>query len=213
VGSEPVDRPALSPIRIDGEVVYAESVHNGEAVFDFRVPILFQRKNIGSMQLGLSQAPLLAAANLTLYTMLGLLVAVVLTVIIVAYLLAAGITLPLKSLKRAIAHVIHENYSYRIEEKRNDELGQLFSEYNRMADSLSNREEERAAAAIESYGALQPGESDESLEGEDETQTHSYDPTRVIARPKAKWSPDSDNTEPDLLAGDPTLIIRPNKNK
>ncbi|MCP4285310.1 MAG: protein kinase [Gammaproteobacteria bacterium] len=213
VGSESVDRAAPSPIWADGEVVYVKSTHNGEAIFDFKVPILFQHKTIGSMQLGLSQAPLIAAANLTLYTMLGLLVAVVLTVIIVAYLLAAGITLPLKSLKRAIAHVIHENYSYRIEEKRNDEFGQLFSEYNRMADSLSNREEERAAAAIEASGAVQQSDdSDESVEGEDGTQPHSYDPTRVIAKPKANWSPDSDNTEPDLLAEDPTMIIRPNKN-
>ena len=115
-GSESEDTTALIPIKVDGEVIYSKRHPQWRGGFDFKVPILFQQKTIGSIQLGLSQAPLIAAAKLTLYTMLGLLAAVVLTVIVVAYLLAAGISLPIKSLRRAIAHVIHENYSYRIEE-------------------------------------------------------------------------------------------------
>lgn len=209
-GSESEDTTALIPIKVDGEVIYSKGIRNGEAVFDFKVPILFQQKTIGSIQLGLSQAPLIAAAKLTLYTMLGLLAAVVLTVIVVAYLLAAGISLPIKSLRRAIAHVIHENYSYRIEERRNDELGQLFSEYNRMASALLSLEEERAAAALRPDAGEQSDDSGEEP-GAEVTRTHSYDPTRVVARQKVNWSPTSVDTEPDLLADEPTMIIKPNK--
>jgi serine/threonine-protein kinase len=111
-------------------------------VFDFQAPLMFQKKRVGMVQLGLSQPPLIAAADLTFYTMLGLLVAVVMTVVIVAYLLATGITVPMRILRRAIAHVHHGNLGYRIDKARNDELGLLFAEYNRMADTLLKQREE-----------------------------------------------------------------------
>ncbi|MEJ2405442.1 MAG: protein kinase [Candidatus Thiodiazotropha sp.] len=119
----------------------SEGEWNGERVFDFQAPILFQNKIIGGVQLGMSQTPLIAAADLTFYTMLALLLAVVMTVAIVAYLLATGITLPMRILRKAIIHVHHGNYGYRIREERNDELGLLFTEYNRMADGLQKVEQ------------------------------------------------------------------------
>ncbi len=119
----------------------SEGEWNGERVFDFQAPILFQNKIIGGVQLGMSQTPLIAAADLTFYTMLALLLAVVMTVVIVAYLLATGITLPMRILRKAIIHVHHGNYGYRIREERNDELGLLFTEYNRMADGLQKVEQ------------------------------------------------------------------------
>ncbi|MEW8195027.1 MAG: HAMP domain-containing protein, partial [Candidatus Thiodiazotropha sp.] len=132
----------LEILREDDGIVISERELNDEMVFDFQAPLVFQNKQIGKIQLGLSQTPLLAAADLTFYTMLALLVAVVLTVVIVAYLLATGITVPIKVLRRAIAHVHHGNLGYRINKERNDELGLLFSEYNRMADTLLKQREE-----------------------------------------------------------------------
>ncbi|MCM8854881.1 MAG: protein kinase [Candidatus Thiodiazotropha sp.] len=129
-------------LRENEGIVISEGELNGEMVFDFQAPLVFQNKNIGKIQLGLSQTPLIAAADLTFYTMLGLLVAVVLTVAIVAYLLATGMTVPMKILRRAITHVQHGNYGYRIKKERNDELGLLFVEYNRMAEALLNEKEE-----------------------------------------------------------------------
>lgn len=156
---------STEPMRILREeegIVISEREWNGEMVFDFQAPLMFQNKNIGGIQLGLSQTPLIAAADLTFYTMLGLLVAVVLTVVIVAYLLAAGITVPMKILRRAITHVRHGNYGYRIKEERNDELGLLFVEYNSMADSLLQLEEEAQQAVQEA--PLMPAPDDEATD-------------------------------------------------
>ena len=88
-------------------------------------------------------------------------------------------------------------------------MGQLFSEYNRMASALLSLEEEDAAALRPDAGE----QSDDSGEepGAEVTRTHSYDPTRVVARQKVNWSPTSVDTEPDLLADEPTMIIKPNK--
>ncbi|MES9939086.1 MAG: protein kinase [Candidatus Thiodiazotropha sp. 6PLUC2] len=128
-------------LRKEGGMMISEDVWNGDDVFDFQAPLLFQNKTIGGVQLGLSQTPLIAAADLTFYTMLGLLLAVVMTVVIVAYLLATGITIPMKVLRKAMSHVRRGNYGYRIRQERNDELGLLYTDYNRMADELQKLEQ------------------------------------------------------------------------
>jgi serine/threonine-protein kinase len=128
-------------LREEGKILITEGEWKGDDVLDFQAPLLFQNTTIGGVQLGLSQTPLIAAADLTFYTMLGLLVAVVLTVIIVAYLLATGITLPMKILRKAMSHVRQGNYAYRIRQERNDELGLLFMEYNIMAEGLEKAQQ------------------------------------------------------------------------
>ncbi|MET0051849.1 MAG: protein kinase [Candidatus Thiodiazotropha sp.] len=161
-----------------------EGEWNGERVFDFQAPILFQNKKIGGVQLGLSQTPLIAAADLTFYTMLALLLAVVMTVVIVAYLLATGITLPIRILRKAIIHVHHGNYGYRIREERNDELGLLFTEYNRMADALQKTEQslpDTAHPIPESSLPLPP--MPEPQEDDDETRVAQPTTEPVEARP------------------------------
>jgi serine/threonine-protein kinase len=60
----------------------------------------------------------------------------------VAYLLATGITLPIKILRKAMHHISLGNYAYRIRQERNDELGLMFTEYNRMAEALQNKEQD-----------------------------------------------------------------------
>jgi serine/threonine-protein kinase len=123
-------------LREDAGILITEDQWEGEAVFHFQAPLLFQNRTIGGVQLGLSQTPLITAADLTFYTMLALLLAVVLTVVIVAYLLATGITLPMKILRKAMRQISQGNYIYRIRQERNDELGLLFNDYNRMAEEL-----------------------------------------------------------------------------
>jgi serine/threonine-protein kinase len=129
-------------LREEDGIVISELEWQGGDVFDFQAPLIFQNKTIGGVQLGLSQTPLITAADLTFYTMLGLLLAVVVTVAVVAYLLATGITLPIKILRKAMHHISLGNYAYRIRQERNDELGLMFTEYNRMAEALQNKEQD-----------------------------------------------------------------------
>jgi len=186
-----IDKPvAHSPkvhkiLESDGMVI-SEAIHDGEDVFDFEVPISFQKKVIGRAELGLSQASLKATADLTLYTMLGLLIAVVLTVVIVAYLLAARITTPIKVLKRALSKVRKGNLSYRINETRNDELGQLFTEYNSMAEVLySMKEDEQtldeASGADDETVRRTEYKLDNLLDTQEDEMAFSVDePTRIL---------------------------------
>ncbi|MEJ2394476.1 MAG: protein kinase, partial [Candidatus Thiodiazotropha sp.] len=84
-GQEEVGQPlpqeeSGTVLRQAEDILITEREGEGAEVFDFQVPLLFQDKVIGSVQLGFSRGALNAAANLTFYTMLLLLVAVVLTV-------------------------------------------------------------------------------------------------------------------------------------
>jgi eukaryotic-like serine/threonine-protein kinase len=130
-------------LRRGEEVLVTERDGENAKVLDFKVPLLFQDKRIGSVELGISRDALNAAANLTFYTMLLLLVAVVLTVSVVAYLLAARITLPIRMLKSALAHVRQGNFNHRIKAERKDEFGLLFAEYNHMSETLLQVHEEQ----------------------------------------------------------------------
>jgi serine/threonine-protein kinase len=202
VGKRQETTQALDILRQDDGIIISEQDMGDEMVFDFQAPLVFQKKQIGMVQLGLSQTPLLAAADLTYYTMLALLVAVVLTVVIVAYLLAAGISVPIKILRRAIAHVHHGNLGYRIHKERNDELGLLFSEYNRMADTLQKQREEYQEK-------LQQQAVPQDIELEDDTVNLVHE--HVMKEPPAQDQPELVTSEQEL--DDATRIMPPNKNK
>ncbi|MCG7954098.1 MAG: HAMP domain-containing protein, partial [Candidatus Thiodiazotropha endolucinida] len=182
-----------------------------EEVFDFQAPLIFQNKTIGGVQLGLSQTPLIAAADLTFYTMLGLLLAVVLTVVVVAYLLATGITLPMKLLRKAMRQISQGNYAYRIRQERNDELGLMFKDYNRMAEELQNKQQAEAVTEDETQSDLDtqtPTQTQPQIEPEPEDD----DETRIAP---AKQPLDAvigvdDSQELDDDMDDATRIIKRN---
>ncbi|MES9946959.1 MAG: protein kinase [Candidatus Thiodiazotropha sp.] len=193
---------AMQKLREDDGIIISERELDNEMVFDFQAPLVFQNKQIGKVQLGLSQTPLIAAADLTFYTMLGLLVAVVLTVVIVAYLLATGITVPIRILRRAIAHVHHGNLGYRIRKERNDELGLLFSEYNRMAETLLKQREEY-------QHQLQQQTVPQIIDGDD-------DSTNITIVQVTEEPPNKDVQElvaPEQEFDDATRIMPPKQNK
>ncbi|MEW8507075.1 MAG: protein kinase [Candidatus Thiodiazotropha sp.] len=202
VGKKQETSAGLKLLREDEGMVISEKELNDEMVFDFQAPLVFQEKQVGVVQLGLSQTPLIAAADLTFYTMLGLLVAVVLTVVIVAYLLATGITVPIRILRRAIAHVHHGNLGYRIHKERNDELGLLFSEYNRMADTLLKQREEY-------QHQLQQQTVPQIVDEDDDTINMLND--QVKAETLIKEDQEFVSTDPEL--DDATRIMPPKQNK
>ncbi|MCG8017850.1 MAG: protein kinase [Candidatus Thiodiazotropha sp. 'RUGA'] len=198
-------------LREEGGIVITEAEWQGEEVFDFQAPLIFQNRTIGGVQLGLSQTPLIAAADLTFYTMLGLLLAVVLTVVVVAYLLATGITLPMKILRKAMRHISKGNYAYRIRQERNDELGLMFKDYNRMAEELQNKQQAEAATEDETQSDLDtqtPTQTQPQIEPEPEDD----DETRIAP---AKQPLDAvigvdDSQELDDDMDDATRIIKRN---
>lgn len=123
-------------IKTTGEIKINEVPWGKSTTFDFTTPIVFKKREVGRVHLGLSKESLNTAAKLTLYTMIGLMLAVVLTVAIVAYFLASSLTEPMKLLRQALRQISEGAMAHRISEKRNDELGQIFNEFNKMAEVL-----------------------------------------------------------------------------
>ncbi|MET0068580.1 MAG: protein kinase [Candidatus Thiodiazotropha sp.] len=203
VGKKQEAAEGMELLREDEGMVISEKELNDEMVFDFQAPLVFQKKQVGMVQLGLTQTPLIAAADLTFYTMLGLLVAVVLTVVIVAYLLATGITVPIRILRRAIAHVHHGNLGYRIHKERNDELGLLFSEYNRMADTLLKQREE-------CQHQLQQQTVTQIIDGDDDTTNMAHE--QEIQESPAPAQDEQELSAPDPEFDDATRIMPPKQN-
>ncbi|REL26711.1 serine/threonine protein kinase [Thalassotalea euphylliae] len=114
--------------------------HESGAVFDFEAAITFQNKKVGTVHLGLSQAPLSSAANVTMWMMLLLFVVTTLSVIIVTYLLIKRITTSIEQIDEAIVNVIEGNYETVDESARVDEFGVLASNLNKLIvkiDTLS----------------------------------------------------------------------------
>jgi two-component system sensor histidine kinase BaeS len=75
----------------------------------------------------------------------GWLVALLATMLsaIVAWLLARGLLSPVKRLANATARLADGDYKTRVESKRNDELGRLVDDFNRLGNALEKQESSR----------------------------------------------------------------------
>ncbi len=110
-------------------------------MLEFDAPILFQDKIVGRVRLGVVQTPLQAVADITrtLFIVLG--AVTVLAVGLVSYGLAQLLSRPIRILRAALQEIAKGNFDCRISERRKDELGLVFAEFNRMAESLEGDDE------------------------------------------------------------------------
>jgi len=63
------------------------------------------------------------------------------------YLLAHRLAAPIRVLRNSLKELASGHYDYRIADKRNDEFGQLYSDFDQTAEALEKRHETNAAAA------------------------------------------------------------------
>ncbi len=128
--------------------VQSYSLPDAAPALDFESPILFQGKEIGRVHLGILQASLEKVVRLSLW-MLGLLVLVtVAAVVITTYMLARRYSKPISLLHDSMDEIGKGRYDYRIAERRNDEFGELYINFDDMAQSLQNRHEHKDAEKI-----------------------------------------------------------------
>lgn len=124
---------------LNDSLIYSTSSKNdGENNFDFKTPIKFKDKNIGTVHLGVSQDSLDKVANLTLLLMTALLFVTLGVVAIFSYILGNYFSSPIKIVSRALDQLKARRFEYRIEKKRNDEFGQLYASINNLAESLQS---------------------------------------------------------------------------
>lgn len=119
---------------------------NGTTVLDFDAPIQFQDTEVGRVHLGLPKAPLDALAT-QMIAMLAILVLVTLIAVgIITYVLGRRVTAPVSALAKGMDEMSAGHYSYRLAGASKDEFGQLFRQFDHMAETLQKQEETRAVS-------------------------------------------------------------------
>ena len=132
-GSEPLGAAAGDT----GAVRY----HVGsEPVLGFEAPVTFQDKPVGRVALGIPEAPLTKVARLSIILMGVLVLVTVLAVAVAMYFLADWFAKPIRLLGESMAEIGKGRFSHRIGETRKDEFGQLFADFDAMAQALQQRE-------------------------------------------------------------------------
>ncbi len=141
--------PPATPMASKDAGVKVDSFLNkdGREVIDFGAPVLFQGKEIGRVQLGIFAAPLTAVANLMLLMLAVLTLVTVAAVAAGTYFLAQRLSSPARILRNSLQELANGRYDYRIADKRKDEFGELFAEFDRTAAALEQRHDPAKAAA------------------------------------------------------------------
>ena len=124
-----------------GVTVQSHQIADGRQVLDFAAPVLFQGKTIGSVHLGIYEAPLTAVANLMLVLLAILTVVTVAAVAGGTYLLAQRLAVPVRVLRNSLQELANGRYDYRIAETRSDEFGELYADFDKTAAALEKRHE------------------------------------------------------------------------
>jgi serine/threonine-protein kinase len=109
---------------------------DGNDVFLFDTPILFQKTEIGRVRLGLNRAGMdrVLGSTLLLMSVLGALA--VLAVIAMVYVFGGLLSRPLRLLSKTLTDFGAGDLDRRVSGTRKDEIGQLFSAFNHMADAI-----------------------------------------------------------------------------
>ena len=127
-----------------------------DGLLEFRVPIRFQARRVGQVQLGLDGSGLGETANATMW---------MLVVVFCASLLALGLglvwmtrrqQLALRRISWGLRRLQRGQFEFRLETGRRDEFATVFSQFNRLAvrlDELRRRSARKAAASAEDTGA------------------------------------------------------------
>ncbi|MBI1179386.1 MAG: protein kinase [Alphaproteobacteria bacterium] len=122
---------------------------NGQSVFNFDTPILFQTKEVGRIYMGLSQEGLEDVMGLTRTLMAALGVITVAAVVLMLYVFGGMLARPMKRLRQAMLAVAAGDLDQRISETRRDEIGALFTAFNRMMEGLASHVASAAPAGDE----------------------------------------------------------------
>jgi serine/threonine-protein kinase len=137
------------PSHDSGVTVQSYRLADKRAVIDFDAPVLFQSKEIGRVHLGLYEAPLTKVANLMLVLLTILTLVTSAAVAGGTWFLAHRLAGPIRVLRNSLHELAHGHYDYRIADKRNDEFGELYADFDQTAAALERRHEPAAAATVE----------------------------------------------------------------
>ena len=122
--------------RSDDVIASSLTLDGGEQVFSIEAPVLFQNIEVGKVILGLSQASLQEVKRITGWLMFALAFVTISSVVLMLFIFGALLAKPLKTLCQSIDSFSGGNHDTRISQTRDDEIGEVFTSFNRMAAHL-----------------------------------------------------------------------------
>jgi eukaryotic-like serine/threonine-protein kinase len=140
-----------------GQLIQAEGVMKvieargtmARRVFQFSRPVDYAGKSFGMVYVSLKQDQLVSASKLSKYLLLTLALMTLISVVLVAYSVAQMLIKPMKRLTLAMRDVANGNLDFRISHTRQDEIGESFDGFNRMASAVEERIESALGFANE----------------------------------------------------------------
>ena len=142
-------RPPSEPVAAgEGGLPVSRYASGGEAVLGFEAPITFRDKRVGLLALGLREQPLTQVARLSMALMAVLVLVTVLAVAVAMYFVVNWFAEPIKRVGESMDEIARGRFDHRIEEKRNDEFGELYRAFDRMAQALQDRQAGAAVPAL-----------------------------------------------------------------
>tara|TARA_A100001391_G_scaffold85952_2_gene56360 strand:- start:19152 stop:20675 length:1524 start_codon:yes stop_codon:yes gene_type:complete len=116
----------------------------GEAMSTYFAPITVDHNRVGAVAVTLSDRSITAAQRQVRATMITATLAMGLLAIIASFLISRRLAKPIRNLLAATSALQQGDLKYRIQERRNDEIGHLIEAYNGMAhDMLEKAQVER----------------------------------------------------------------------
>jgi eukaryotic-like serine/threonine-protein kinase len=133
----------------DASVSVLRQQHDGVSSFAFITPIRFQKREIGKVQLLLPEEGLAAVVRESWWLMALLLIVTAVTATLATYLMLDRYAKPLRLLSDSLDEIRDGRYDCRIDEKRPDEIGDLYESFNGMAASLEQQVTDETTARTE----------------------------------------------------------------
>jgi len=109
---------------------------NNESVLGFESPVKFQDLQVGRVALGIPEKPLTQVATLSITLMAILALVTVAAVAVAMYFLADWFAKPIRLVSESLGEIAKGNFTHRIAETRKDEFGQLYVDFDAMAQAL-----------------------------------------------------------------------------
>lgn len=139
------------------------SMPDGTTALNFTSPIVFKQTELGLVHLGLSRQSLENVARTSLILIVTLAIVGIVAIVVVTYVLGMMLARPIRTLRDAMGEIAKGHLDMRINARRNDEFGDLFQAFNRMAAALGDTPDVTTPGA-----ASQPGARADAAEQNDE---------------------------------------------
>jgi adenylate cyclase len=142
---EEVNKAYLPPKNIiflkEADMVKVSSfMHGGEEILFFEKPIIYQKLTVGEVRLAISQEKILQ--NIRNAKIFIILLTVIITIfgILLSLGMSRYFSSPIRRLRESTKALGMGNFDHQVIIKRNDELGDLGSAFNKMAEDLALKE-------------------------------------------------------------------------